>query len=169
MKKDSNNTKISERIALKLEKLEKEYNSELSKFKDGLDRIYGAKKKLLLGQNELENFINSIGENVIIPATYHFFESNLKGRYGNSHKKFSKIWLSDDDYASEKELKSKKYDKMVNIALKFLYFYDEYDFDNFLLSKDNKILKVRISKEGVYNGSRSLYLYITEVEPLSLY
>ena len=169
MKKDSNNTKISEKITLKLEKLEKEYNSELSEFKEGLDRIYGAKKKLLLGQNELENFINSIDKNVIIPATYHFFESNLKGRYGNSHKKFSEIWLSDDDYASEIELKSKKYDKMVDIALKILYFYDEYDFNNFLLSKDNKILKVRISKEGVYNGSRSLYLYITEVEPLSLY
>lgn len=60
MKKDSNNTKISEKITLKLEKLEKEYNSELSEFKEGLDRIYGAKKKLLLGQNELENFINSI-------------------------------------------------------------------------------------------------------------
>lgn len=58
---------------------------------------------------------------------------------------------------------------MVDIALKILYFYDEYDFNNFLLSKDNKILKVRISKEGVYNGSRSLYLYITKVEPLSLY
>ena len=44
MKKDSNNTKISEKITLKLEKLEKEYNSELSEFKEGLDRIYGAKK-----------------------------------------------------------------------------------------------------------------------------
>lgn len=72
MKKDSNNTKISEKITLKLEKLEKEYNSELSEFKEGLDRIYGAKKKLLLGQNELENFINSIDKNVIIPALITF-------------------------------------------------------------------------------------------------
>ena len=169
MKENKKILKISEKISLKLEELEKEYNLKLSKFKEKLDDEYKTKKKYLLGENELENFINSIGENTIIPATYNFFESNLKGYYGISNKKFSEIWLPNDIYVSKKELKSKKYDQIVDIALKFLYFYDEYDFNNIVLSKDNKVFNINISKESTYNESRYLSLCITEVEPLLLY
>lgn len=169
MKENKKILKISEKISLKLEELEKEYDLKLSKFKEKLDSEYKTKKKYLLGENELENFINSIGENTIIPATYNFFESNLKGEYGISNKKFSTIWLPNDSCVSEKELKSKKYDQIIDIALKFLYFYDEYNFNNIVLSKDNKVFNINISKEGTYNGSRSLLLCITEVEPLLLY
>ena len=168
MNKNTNKTGTSEEITSKLESLERSYNLKLSEFKENLDKKYEKEKYYILGENELNNFIKSIKDD-IIPATYNFFDSNLYGKYGVSNKKFTRIWLPNNDRGLiEKEAKSKKYDKMINITLGFLDFYDKYNFNNVVFAKNDKIFKSEIRVEGIYNSSRSVYFYVKELKPLSL-
>ena len=93
----------------------------------------------------------------------------MHGEYGDSYKKFSKIWLpNNDDSLSKKETESKKYDKMIDIALKFLDFYDKYNFNNVILPKNDKVFKLSICVGDVYYDSRLIYFYVKEFKPLSL-
>lgn len=168
MNKDTNKMEISEETTSKLESLERSYNLKLSEFKENLDKEYEKKKYYILGENELNNFIKSIKDDIIY-ATYNFFDSNLYGKYGISNKKFSKIWLPNNDRSlNEKETKSKKYDKMINVALGFLDLYDKYNFNNVVFAKNDKIFKFEIRVESIYNSSRSVYFYVKELKPLSL-
>ena len=168
MNKNTNKMEISEEITSKLESLERSYNLKLSEFKEDLDKKYEKEKYYILGENELNNFLKSIKDN-IIPATYKFFDSNLYRKYGVSNKKFSQIWLPNNDRSlNEEETKSKKYDKMIDIALKFLDFYDKYKFNNVVFAKNDKVFKSEVRVEGIYNSSRSVYFYMKELKPLSL-
>ena len=93
----------------------------------------------------------------------------MHGEYGDSYKKFNKIWLPNNDNSlSKKETESKKYDKMIDVALGFLDLYDKYDFNNIVFAKNDKIFKFEIRVESIYNSSRSVYFYVKELKPLSL-
>lgn len=143
-------------IKLELEGVEKDYNSELSKLNDK----YENKRRVLLGENELINFIKSLKSEDIIPATYSFSRWFLQKE---RIYEYGKIKIGGSLY-DERELNPQMCSSTIKIILKLMEFDNKYGFNVITFAKDNIIFKVKILKHTSSDASETMCVIINSFE-----
>lgn len=147
---------VDREIKLQLEGVEKDYNSELSKLNDK----YENKRRVLLGENELINFIKSLKSEDIIPATYSFSRWFLQKEH---IYEYGKINISENLY-EERELNLQICNNTIKIILKLMEFNDKYGFNVVTFAKDNIIFKIKILKHCSADTSETIVVFINSFE-----